>query len=130
MSSRWPSRRRSRRSRSARPCRAGSDQAAPGAGRRRLAVVTLCTGAAVAVAGPIAFLGLMVPPLARLVAGHALRRELLASALLGAALLLFADTLGRVVMPPAEVRAGIMTALIGGPVFLWVARRLRPGATA
>ncbi|MBE9639427.1 FecCD family ABC transporter permease [Salipiger mangrovisoli] len=95
-----------------------------------LAVVTLCTGAAVAVAGPIAFLGLMVPPLARLVAGHALRQELVASALLGAALLLFADTLGRVVMPPAEVRAGIMTALIGGPVFLWVARRLRPGASA
>ncbi len=95
-----------------------------------LAVVTLCTGAAVAVAGPIAFLGLMVPPLARIVAGHSLRRALIASALMGATLLLLADTLGRVVMPPAEVRAGIMTALIGGPVFMWVARRLRPGASA
>lgn len=95
-----------------------------------LAVVTLTTGAAVAVAGPIAFLGLMVPPLARRIAGHALRAELLVGAMLGAAILLLADTLGRVVLAPSEVRAGIMTALLGGPVFLWIARRLRPGAPA
>ncbi|WP_375691064.1 FecCD family ABC transporter permease [Pseudooceanicola sp. LIPI14-2-Ac024] len=93
-----------------------------------LLAITLATGAAVAVAGPIAFLGLMVPPLARIVAGHDLRRELLASALLGATVLLAADTLGRVILAPGEVRAGIMTAMIGGPVFLWVARRVRPGA--
>ncbi|PRY75472.1 iron complex transport system permease protein [Yoonia maritima] len=93
-----------------------------------LAVVTLTTGSAVAVAGPIAFLGLMVPPLARLIVGHWLRMELIVSAILGATILLFADVLGRVVMAPSEVRAGIMTALLGGPVFLWVARRLRPGA--
>ncbi|SNR43525.1 FecCD family ABC transporter permease [Puniceibacterium sediminis] len=94
-----------------------------------LVAVTLTTGAAVAVAGPIAFLGLMVPPVARRVAGHSLRAELLASAILGGGLLLLADTLGRLILAPAEVRAGIMVALLGAPVFIWIARSLRPGAT-
>ena len=93
-----------------------------------LVAVTLTTGAAVAVAGPIAFLGLMVPPIARCVAGHSLRAELLAAAILGASLLLVADSLGRLILAPAEVRAGIMVALLGGPVFIWIARGLRPGA--
>jgi iron complex transport system permease protein len=92
-----------------------------------LAVVTLATGAAVSVAGPIAFLGLLVPPLARLIAGHRLRAELLVSAAMGPAILLLADTAGRVIFPPSEVRVGIMTALIGAPVFVLIARRLRPG---
>jgi iron complex transport system permease protein len=95
-----------------------------------LAAVTLMTGAAVSVAGPIAFLGLMVPPLARRICGHALRRELLASAVLGASILLLADTAGRLVLAPAEVRVGIMTALIGTPVFIWIARCLKPGAAS
>ncbi|WP_102224430.1 FecCD family ABC transporter permease [Acidimangrovimonas sediminis] len=95
-----------------------------------LVVITLCTGAAVAVAGPIAFLGLMVPPLARAIAGHRLRAELAVSAALGATILLLADTAGRLVLAPAEVRAGIMTAVIGGPVFIALARRVRPGAPA
>ena len=93
-----------------------------------LVAVTLLVGAAVSVAGPIAFLGLMVPPLARRVAGHSLRLELVASALLGAAILLLADTAGRLIFAPAEIRAGVMTALMGGPVFIWIARRLKPGA--
>lgn len=95
-----------------------------------LAIVTLLTGAAVAIAGPIAFLGLMVPPLARRVAGHDLRGELLASAAIGAAILLLADTAGRLVLAPAEVRVGVMTALAGGPVFVWIARRLHTGQRA
>lgn len=90
-----------------------------------LLIVTLLTGAAVSVAGPIGFLGLTVPPLARRLVGNNLRAELFASAALGASILLLADTAGRLVMPPGEVRAGIMTALIGGPVFVWIARRLR-----
>lgn len=90
-----------------------------------LIVVTLLTGAAVAVAGPIAFLGLMVPPLARRVSGHDLRKEMLVSAALGATILLLADTVGRLILAPAEVRVGIMTALIGGPVFIWIARTLQ-----
>lgn len=92
-----------------------------------LAAVTLLTGAAVAIAGPIAFLGLMIPPLARFFTGHVLRAELLAAAILGASVLLLADTAGRVVLAPAEVRVGIMTALMGGPVFIWIARRIRLG---
>ncbi len=90
-----------------------------------LTVVTLLTGAAVAVAGPIAFLGLMVPPLARRLAGHNLRMEMLASGVLGASILLFADTFGRLLIAPAEIRVGIMTAMIGGPVFVWIARGLQ-----
>jgi iron complex transport system permease protein len=90
-----------------------------------LVVVTLLTGAAVAVAGPIAFLGLMVPPLARRFSGHDLRREMLVSAAIGATILLLADTIGRLVLAPAEVRVGVMTALIGGPVFIWIARTLQ-----
>jgi iron complex transport system permease protein len=90
-----------------------------------LIVVTLLTGAAVAVAGPIAFLGLMVPPLARRFSGHDLRREMLVSAAIGATILLFADTIGRLLLAPAEVRVGVMTALIGGPVFIWIARTLQ-----
>ncbi|TPE49580.1 FecCD family ABC transporter permease [Amaricoccus solimangrovi] len=95
-----------------------------------LAAVALTTGAAVAVAGPIAFLGLMVPPLARRLVGHRLRMELVTAFLLGGATLLLCDTLGRLVLAPAEVRVGVMTAVIGGPVFIWIARGLRPGAQA
>lgn len=95
-----------------------------------LAAVALTTGAAVAVAGPIAFLGLVVPPLARRLVGHRLRAELAVSLLLGAALLLASDTLGRLVLAPSEVRVGVMTALIGGPVFLWIVRGVRPGEEA
>ncbi|KQT55236.1 MULTISPECIES: FecCD family ABC transporter permease [unclassified Aureimonas] len=92
-----------------------------------LLVVTLLTGAAVSVAGPIAFLGLMVPPLARRLAGHGLRAGLLASAAIGASILLLADTAGRLVLAPSEVRVGVMTALVGGPVFIGIARRLQGG---
>lgn len=95
-----------------------------------LLAVTLLTGAAVAVAGPIAFLGLMVPPLARRVAGHGLRAELGVSAVIGASILLLADTLGRLLIAPAEVRVGVMTALVGGPVFIWIARGLLEGRRA
>jgi len=95
-----------------------------------LVAVTLLTGAAVAIAGPIAFLGLMVPPIARRIAGASLRPGILASAMLGAAVLLLADVAGRLLFAPAEIQAGIMTALIGGPVFVLLARRLSPGAIA
>ncbi|MGF9565518.1 iron ABC transporter permease [Neorhizobium sp. JUb45] len=95
-----------------------------------LVAVTALTGAAVGVAGPIAFLGLLVPRLARRVGGHVLRRELIAAAILGATILLFADTIGRILIPPAEIRVGTMTALIGAPIFIWMARRLRAGAGA
>jgi iron complex transport system permease protein len=95
-----------------------------------LAAVTLMTGSAVAVAGPLAFLGLIVPPLSRRMARHVLRKELVVSALLGACIVLLADIVGRLVVAPAEIRVGIMMALIGAPTFIIVARRLKPGALA
>ncbi|MFF7469756.1 iron chelate uptake ABC transporter family permease subunit [Streptomyces sp. NPDC008092] len=85
---------------------------------------TLLTAAAVAAAGPIAFVGLVVPHLARrLVRGGGYGRVLPLSALLGAGLLVAADVLGRVVRAPAEVPAGVMTALVGVPVLVALVRR-------
>ncbi|GAA1477042.1 iron chelate uptake ABC transporter family permease subunit [Nocardioides aestuarii] len=87
----------------------------------------LLAGGATALAGPIAFVGLLVPHAARLLAGPSYARVLPLSALLGAALVALADTLGRVVLPPTEVQVGIMTALVGLPAFLWLLRRGRWG---
>lgn len=99
---------------------------------RRLAVGAACTllaGGATALAGPIAFAGLLVPHAARLLAGPGHLRVLPLSAGLGAALITLADTAGRVVLPPQEVQVGIMTALVGLPVFIWLLRR-RGGRSA
>lgn len=90
-----------------------------------LAAVTLLTGAAVSVAGPIAFLGLVVPHLARAVTGPGSRRAMLLAAPLGAALILFADVAGRLIAPPGEVRVGTIMALVGGPAFALFVRRMR-----
>ncbi|MEU6200547.1 iron ABC transporter permease [Streptomyces sp. NPDC047061] len=85
---------------------------------------TLLTASAVAAAGPIAFVGLVVPHLARrLVRGGGYGRVLPLSALLGAGLLVAADVLGRVVRAPAEVPAGVMTAFVGVPVLVALVRR-------
>lgn len=85
----------------------------------------LLAGAATAVAGPIAFVGLVVPHAARLVVGVDHRWVLPFSALTGAVLLTLADVIGRVVARPGEVEVGIVTALIGAPVFVALARRRR-----
>lgn len=88
-----------------------------------IAAVALCCGAATAAVGPLSFLGLAVPHLARALTGPDLRRLLPLSILLGAAMLVFADVIGRVVGEgSAEVQVGIVTALLGGPVFVVVAR--------
>ncbi|MEV0192638.1 FecCD family ABC transporter permease [Kitasatospora purpeofusca] len=84
---------------------------------------TVLTGSAVAAAGPVAFVGLAVPHAARAVAGADHRWVLTLSAVLGPALLLLADTLGRVLFPPSEVPAGVMTALVGVPVLVALVRR-------
>ncbi|MFF1299221.1 MULTISPECIES: FecCD family ABC transporter permease [unclassified Streptomyces] len=84
---------------------------------------TLLTAAAVAAAGPVAFVGLAVPHLARRLVRGGHRAVLPLSALLGAALLLGADVAGRVVRAPAEVPAGVMTALVGVPVLVVLVRR-------
>ena len=95
-------------------------------GRTRLlaavGAVTLA-GAATAVAGPIGFVGLAVPHLCRLLVGVDHRWLLPFSAVLGAALLTAADVVGRLVARPAEVDVGIVTAMLGAPVFIWIVRR-------
>jgi iron complex transport system permease protein len=84
--------------------------------------VILLAGASVAVAGPIGFIGLVIPHVVRFVVGVDYRWILPYSALLGAVFLLFADVLARLVIRPAEMPVGIMTALIGGPVFIYLVR--------
>ncbi|MEW2396900.1 iron ABC transporter permease [Streptomyces sp. NPDC046862] len=83
---------------------------------------TVLTGVGVAAAGPLAFVGLAVPHLARALVGQAHRWVLPLSALLGPTMLLVADTAGRVLFPPAEVPAGVMTALIGVPFLVFLVR--------
>jgi iron complex transport system permease protein len=90
-----------------------------------IALVALTTGAAVAVAGTVGFIGLIVPHLVRLVAGPDNRIVLPASALAGAALLVFADLLARTAAAPAELPLGVVTSLLGGPFFLWLLHRTR-----
>ncbi|WP_025129730.1 iron ABC transporter permease [Pseudomonas sp. PH1b] len=87
--------------------------------------VMLLAGAATAVAGPIGFIGLVAPHLARMLVGPDYRWILPYSALLAAGLLLGADVLGRVLAAPEEIAAGIITLLLGGPCFIVLVRRFR-----
>lgn len=86
-------------------------------------VIILLAGSAVAVAGPIAFVGLVIPHLVRPLVGNDLRWTMLFSALLGAILLLTADIGARFIAEPKEMPLGVMTALIGTPFFVYVARK-------
>ncbi|WP_372890954.1 FecCD family ABC transporter permease [Rhodosalinus sp.] len=87
--------------------------------------VAAATGAAVAVSGGIGFIGIVVPHLLRLATGPDHRYLLPNAALLGAALLVGADIVARSVIAPAELPIGIVTALMGAPVFLWILLRRR-----
>lgn len=93
--------------------------------RELVLCIALGVGAAVAAAGLIGFVGLIVPHLIRLVAGPDHRIVLPASALAGASLLLFADVFARLVLAPAELPIGIVTAFIGAPFFLFLLVRGR-----
>ena len=89
--------------------------------KRTIVICTaLCVGAAISVSGVIGFVGLVVPHLVRLTLGPDHRLLIPASALLGAALLVVADTAARTIVAPAEMPVGILTSLIGGPFFLWL----------
>lgn len=83
----------------------------------------LLAGGAVAAAGPIAFVGLAVPHIARGIVGPDYRWTIPYSVLLGAILLLAADVLGRIAARPSELGVGIVTALLGAPFFIWLVRR-------
>jgi iron complex transport system permease protein len=106
------------------------DDVARGLGRNVAAVrvvgglgATVLTGAGVAAAGPLAFVGLAVPHIARSLVGSNHRWVLPMAALTGPVMLLVADVAGRVVVPPGEVPAGVMTALIGVPFLVALVRR-------
>ena len=86
---------------------------------------SLATGAAVSVGGPVGFIGIVVPHLVRLIVGPDHRLVLPASALFGAAFLVGCDVVARTVMSPIELPVGVITALIGGPFFLWLLVRKR-----
>lgn len=87
--------------------------------------VTLLAGTSVAAAGPIAFVGLMIPHIVRWFTGPDQRWVLTYSMVIGPAFLLFADILGRIVLPNGEMRVGIVTALLGAPILIILVRRKR-----
>jgi len=90
---------------------------------RIIALGALLTGAAVSIGGLIGFLGLAVPHILRLLLGPDYRRLVPASAMVGATILVLADTAARSIAAPAELPVGIFTALLGGPLFLVLLRR-------
>ncbi|GAA3025338.1 FecCD family ABC transporter permease [Streptomyces glomeratus] len=90
-----------------------------------MAAATVLCGAATAACGPIVFVGLMVPHVVRSFTGPDLRWILPYAAVLAPVLLLGSDILGRLVARPAELQVGIVTAVIGGPVFIFLVRRRR-----
>ena len=94
--------------------------------RVALVSASLSTGAAVSLAGPIAFVGIIVPHMVRLVVGADHRLVLPAAALFGAAFLIVCDLIARTALAPIELPVGIVTAMLGGPFFLWLLfRRMR-----
>lgn len=93
------------------------------------AAIALLCGAATAAAGPIGFVGLVIPHAVRLVVGPHWRRILPYSLLAGPVLVLASDILGRVIAQPAEIEVGIVTAFVGAPVLVWlVSRKVLHGA--
>ncbi len=90
---------------------------------RLFVLLSLVTGVLVAAAGPIGFVGLMMPHIVRLFVGGDHRRVLPAAALGGAVFLIWADIAARTVAAPTEIPVGVLTALCGGPSFLWLMRR-------
>ena len=91
-------------------------------------LIAISVGCVTAAAGPIGFIGLVAPHMARLIVGPAHRWLLPASAALGAVLVLLADLVVRLIVPPAEPPIGLATSLIGGPFFLWLLlTRMRSG---
>ncbi|MFH8218108.1 FecCD family ABC transporter permease [Streptomyces sp. NPDC018057] len=96
----------------------------PGRLRREIFVVTAAvTGTVVAVSGAIGFVGLMVPHVVRMVVGADHRRVLVVAPLAGAVLLVWADVVSRMLLAPAELPVGVITAVVGVPVFLLLMRR-------
>ncbi len=109
---------------------AAGEETAAGVGMRTSLVklvgglcIVLLAGSSVAVAGPIGFIGIVIPHVARYLAGLDHRWLIPYSAVLGATLLLLADLAARFVIPPQELPVGVMTAAVGTPFFIYIARR-------
>ena len=105
------------------------DEAATGLGvdvrQLRLAIllsVVALTAAAVALAGPMAFVGLVIPHIVRLIVGHDYRVIVPGAALAGAIFMLLADIAARMLLAPVEISTGLITALLGAPFFIWLVR--------
>lgn len=90
-----------------------------------LAIAAVVTGVAIAVCGPIGFVGLLIPHLLRFIVGPDHRALLPASALGGALFLVLCDLLGRALLPPFEIRVGIITAILGSPYLLSLIVRIQ-----
>ena len=86
--------------------------------------VLLCS-TTTALAGPISFIGLMIPHLIRAIVGSNHKVLILTSGLYGGAILIISDVLGRILGRPGELESGIMTALIGAPVFIYLIRKAK-----
>ncbi|MEY4369264.1 MAG: iron complex transport system permease protein, partial [Pseudomonadota bacterium] len=95
----------------------------PGLRLQVLLIASLATALAVSAAGAIGFIGLVVPHVCRMVLGNDQRRLLPASMLLGAATLVLADLLARTIAAPVQLPVGVLTALLGVPVFLLILSR-------
>lgn len=96
--------------------------------RTRLTAIAIAVGlaaCAVSIAGNIGFVGLMAPHMARMLVGGHLLRILPATALIGAILTVAADTVGRIIIAPSEIPAGLVTAMLGAPYFIWLMTRQR-----
>ncbi|MBB2943921.1 iron complex transport system permease protein [Actinoplanes lutulentus] len=87
--------------------------------------IVLLAGAATAAVGPLAFAGLIVPHIARVLTGPDHRWLVPFAALLGVSLVLIADVAGRLIASPAELQTGIVLAFVGAPFFIWLVRRIR-----
>jgi iron complex transport system permease protein len=98
--------------------------------RRAIVLGALLAGSAVSVSGVIGFVGLMTPHLLRLVVGADHRRLLPTVILAGPAVMILADLVARVALAPQELPVGAVTAILGGPFFLFLLRRERRGAHA
>ncbi len=84
---------------------------------------SLITGTVVAISGPIGFVGLIVPHIVRLLIGPDLRLLIPGSMFFGASFLILCDTVGRTLIAPAEIPVGVITAMLGGPFFVWLLKR-------
>ena len=89
--------------------------------RKRIFIAaSLLVGGVVSICGPIAFVGMMAPHICRLLTGEGHLKLAPATFLFGGAFLVICDTLARTVIAPAEIPVGVITALLGGPFFLWL----------